>query len=199
MGIAAASSVTTKIIEKFDPNSIIMVGICGGRKGEVELGDLIIAERSWDYGSGKIKKLKDGSTELLAQPNQITISAILKSNIEKNMDLLSSICSDWNSFNHQRKNTSLKIGALPSGSAVISTSEYYEKNIAPQYRKFLGMDMETYGVYYSCSQSGKNINFVSMKSVSDLADEDKDDTYHDFCSYISGMFAYKLLEKGDVI
>ena len=37
-----------------------MTGICAGIEGKVNMGDIIIAERIFDYGSGKLKSNEDG-------------------------------------------------------------------------------------------------------------------------------------------
>lgn len=92
------------------------------------------------------------------------------------------------------KCSSIKIGAITTGSAVVANRDVIDAIIEPQYRKVLGIDMETYGVYFACEKSGKNIKFVSMKAVSDLADVEKDDSYHKFCSYVSAKFAFELIE-----
>ena len=42
-------------LKHFKPKYIFMAGICAGIEGPVKLGDIIVTEQSWDYGSGKIK------------------------------------------------------------------------------------------------------------------------------------------------
>ena len=194
MGMSAASHVTTRIIELFEPKSVVMTGICGGNKDEVALGDVVVAERTWDYGSGKIKKGEDGKITFFALPNQIVIDAILQSDIERNSKIINKICGEWNTMKNDDKCSSIKIGAITTGSAVVANRDVIDAIIEPQYRKVLGIDMETYGVYFACEKSGKNIKFVSMKAVSDLADVEKDDSYHKFCSYVSAKFAFELIE-----
>ncbi|MBE6742325.1 MAG: response regulator [Ruminococcaceae bacterium] len=196
MGIAAASFMTTNIINTFDPCSIAMVGICGGKEGEVNLGDVIVADKTWDYGAGKVKINSKGEIQLLAQPNQLNINTKLKAEIIRNKSLIDNIYIKWNATNNDNKISSVKCGVLPSGSAVIASKEFIDEIVAPQYRKFLGIDMETYGVYFACENSKNDIKYVAIKSVSDLANQDKDDSYHSYCSYVSANFAYELIKKG---
>lgn len=54
MGIAAAAATTASICVKFKPALIVMTGICAGIKGRVELGDILVADPTWDWGSGKL-------------------------------------------------------------------------------------------------------------------------------------------------
>lgn len=196
MGMSAASHVTTKIIELFEPDSIVMVGICGGNKDEVNLGDVVVADRTWDYGSGKIKSGEDGKITFSALPNQISIDANLRSDIERNSNIIGDIYKNWNIKNRDNKSSLVKIGAITTGSAVVANRDVIDSVIEPQYRKVLGIDMETYGVYFACQNSGKKIKFVSIKAVSDLADVKKDDSYHNYCSYSSAQFAFELINLG---
>ena len=59
MGMVAASTLTAKLISHFNPKMVAMLGIAGGCEGEVELGDILVATESWDYGSGKIVEDKE--------------------------------------------------------------------------------------------------------------------------------------------
>ena len=195
MGMSAASFVTTQVLNIFDPNTIIMVGICGGREGEIELGDIVIADRTWDYGSGKIIHEKN-KISFHAMPNQISLDPLLKSQIERNIGIINDICIDWNKKHNDNKMSKVKFGALPSGSSVVAAESFINTYVEPQYRKYLGIDMETYGVFFSCKNYNKNIKYVSIKSVSDLANHKKDDSFHTYCSYISSIFAYRLIEQG---
>ncbi len=62
MGMAASTALTMKIIELFRPRYLAMAGIAAGISGG--FGDVLIADPSWDYGSGKIKKQRDAETSV---------------------------------------------------------------------------------------------------------------------------------------
>jgi WD40 repeat protein/nucleoside phosphorylase len=53
MGETSAAIRATDLIKELDPACIAMCGICAGRRGEVALGDVIIADRVYSYDSGK--------------------------------------------------------------------------------------------------------------------------------------------------
>src|SRR5690606_25772505 len=61
MGIAAATALATKVIIGFRPRYLFMAGIAAGVEGNA--GDILIADESWDYGSGKIATDDDGKPE----------------------------------------------------------------------------------------------------------------------------------------
>lgn len=191
MGLTAATNMTTKIINTFKPKKVFMVGICGGVKGAVELGDIIIASTSWDYGCGKIKPKSNTSSgyySFEASPNQISISPHITNIIKiSTNDILDDLTKKWNLSHVDRPmSPKIHIGPMPSGASVICDTTLFNEIIRPQHRKCLGLDMETYGVYYATQHTSTvSTMFLSIKSVSDYADVEKNDNYHNFCCYIS--------------
>ena len=200
MGMTAASCLTTKIIQSFSPSQVYMIGICGGIKGEVELKDIIVASKSWDYGSGKIKPKNTEKSyyELEPSPNPISLNASMESEIRAfKDDIISEITSEWRTL-HPDKPISpvLHLSPMPSGAAVICDKKVFSEIIRPQNRKCVALDMETYGVYFAIKNTSKNqIDFLSVKCVSDFADIEKNDDYHEVCCYISSKFLYKFLHR----
>lgn len=193
MGMAAASMLTTKIINKFSPNLICMVGIAAGRKGEVELGDIIVANESWDYGSGKIEP-EEGTKGIMFSPemHQLSISAACRELLSRDYtDILYQIRKKWNARNGMEVARDIKIhvGALASGASVVQDEGLVKNYILPQNRKLLGLDMETYGVYYAAQNaSTKKVEAISVKAVSDFADPHKNNDYQHYGSFISTQF-----------
>ena len=194
MGMTAASNAVTKLILHFNPNSVYMVGICGGVRNEVQLCDLIITTQTWDYGSGKIKPRDDDEKlyyEFEPSPKQIASKPEIISNLTySGEDIMHTIVNEWNVVHRDKPlSSNLKFCPMPSGASVICDPSLFEEIIKPQHRKCKGFDMETFGVYYAVQYtSTKPIDFISIKSVSDFADTEKDDNYHEACCYLSSNF-----------
>ncbi|WP_437994092.1 pentapeptide repeat-containing protein [Sorangium sp. So ce145] len=53
MGESAAAARAQGLIEELDPGCLAMCGICAGKRGEVSLGDVIVADRVYSYDEGK--------------------------------------------------------------------------------------------------------------------------------------------------
>ncbi len=53
MGAANAVSVAARLIGDHGARCLAMCGVCAGRRGEVALGDVIVADRLWQYDTGK--------------------------------------------------------------------------------------------------------------------------------------------------
>lgn len=202
MGLVSASRQTAELLNEFQPKIVCMCGICAGIKGKVNKGDLIVAEKSWDYGNGKVIPKGEGGYYygFSAEPNQISLStALLKILREKCGDYLNLAVNDWNSHHQVHHNTKLRIGALPSGAAVVQDENLINSIVLPQHRKCLGIDMETYAVYYACHNSKNNPYYLSMKAVVDFADSAKDDQYHEYCSYISARTLYFFIKEANAL
>ena len=68
MGMPSAAVTATKVGLRFKPRVLCMTGICAGVRGETHLGDVIVANPTWDYGSGKYSSDESGK-EVFEQSN----------------------------------------------------------------------------------------------------------------------------------
>lgn len=200
MGMVAASILSGKMISKFNPKLICMLGIAAGRKGEVDLGDIIAISECWDYGSGKIKSDINGDGYILEpEPHHIPIEASIKEYLMGNFEsILYEIRKEWNASNGNRqgKDIKLHVGALASGAAVIQDENIVTNFILPQNRKVLGVDMETYAVYYSaCNVQKKKPAYISIKTVCDFANQYKNDSYQNYSAFVSTKFFMYVLSE----
>jgi nucleoside phosphorylase/CheY-like chemotaxis protein len=198
MGMPAASVLSMKLIMNFKPKYICILGIAAGKRDRVNLGDILIAAESWDYGSGKIKEDSSKSNFLFeSEPHQISIDSGLKELFSHDYsEILYKIRHDWNKTSSKEivNDIRVHIGPLASGAAVIQHEDIVHSFIDPQNRKLIGIDMETYAVYYAamnCHQP-KPL-FFSIKSVCDFADKEKNDDYQSYAAYVSAQFFYKIV------
>jgi nucleoside phosphorylase len=202
MGMTASAALTTKIIAKFSPIYIIMAGIAAGVKdNEKNYGDILVARTTWNYDSGKFKFDKTNEVTIFEpNPEQVELENSIIHHINElksDKKLLDEIKNSYKttSLNKQPK-TKLKLflGPMASGSAVVAD----EKKIASirrKNRKLIGIDMETFGVYYSTKSysTDNKTKSISIKSISDFADQTKCDNYRDFAAHTSAYFIYKLI------
>ncbi|WP_437562745.1 tetratricopeptide repeat protein [Sorangium sp. So ce542] len=59
MGGIAATNAAAPLVTIYRPRCIAMCGVCAGRRGSVNLGDVIIADRLWTYNTGSTVVEKD--------------------------------------------------------------------------------------------------------------------------------------------
>lgn len=58
MGSTDAAAIAAILNQELEPRCLAMCGICAGRRDEVFLGDIIIADRLFRYDGGKLKRLR---------------------------------------------------------------------------------------------------------------------------------------------
>lgn len=191
MGMPAAAVLTSKIISQFRPRFLAMAGICAGRKAKVNLGDIVVADPSWDWGSGKIIS-KRNTPHFQPSPHDIELDVDLRSKLEEislDVALLAEIKAKSRG-NKPSSELNLKIGPLASGAAVVADKKTFER-LLDRNRDVLGLEMEAYGVSAACRGSGRpRPTSVVMKSVCDYADEDKSDDFQEYAAHTSAWALY---------
>lgn len=195
MGMPASAALSMKMITMFKPRFIIMAGIAAGIRGKVQLGDVIAADPSWDYGNGK-RSLKDKVPIFSAAPHQIGLDAFVRKKLQQVSDnhiALNDIKRSWPT--KCSAELTVHVGPLASGAAVLEDPLLTER-IQDQHRKVLGVEMEAYGVFAAAQDApAPQPKVVVLKSVCDFADEDKNDDYQDYASYTSASLVKLLVES----
>ena len=192
MGIAPSASLVQKMVHYYKPRYLCMVGIAAGvDRSATNFGDIILADFSYDYQSGKLTE-RAGEKVFEPDPRQIPIEPDVKAkfqNAKIDQTLFSKIMGDWNGKEYDTV-LKLHIGGLASGAAVLSDSESVQ-GISQYQRKLLGIDMETYGVYYSALNGlSPKPKYFSIKSISDYADNEKSDDHQPYAAFTSSKFLY---------
>lgn len=194
MGMNAASVLSMKLINHFRPRYLIMVGIAAGKKGKVNFGDILIAEQTWDGGSGKIT-IEDNETIFKPDgkflPLNIDILEKIRS-FKKNENIMFEIQREW-SGNKPDTVLNAHIGPVVSVAGVIQDSSKV-RQLEDVQRKLIGLEMETYGVFYAAQNCTKPRPIpISMKSVTDFGDESKNDTFQHYAAYTSARFMFEFI------
>jgi nucleoside phosphorylase/CheY-like chemotaxis protein len=196
MGMVASSVTATKIIYNFCPRYLVMVGIAAGVKGKVNIGDVMVADPSWDYGSGKTKD-ESGVEVFQPDPRQLRLDADIKAKFQVFVQDRSTLDKIHNNWIAELVPFSLNVhvGPVASGAAVVANGNIPEE-IADHNRNIIGIDMETYGVFYAAVNSPrpKPLAF-SMKSVCDFADTEKDDRFQYYAAYTSATAMHEFVVK----
>lgn len=198
MGMVAATSLTTKMINNFAPKYMVMTGITGGTKPDkLNFGDVIVAVRSWDYRAGKDTREKDKAKHLNTI-NAIDIDTSMISYcryLAEDTDMLKSIKESFKGKDCPKEDLRLLLGPVVSGASVVTDPKIVKDVLDNQHREVLGIEMEIYGMYYAASWALKpHPRIIAMKGVSDFADSDKGDKYHPYASYTSAK-VFEVLAK----
>jgi tetratricopeptide (TPR) repeat protein/nucleoside phosphorylase len=86
MGETATAIATSPFISRFKPRALAMCGVCAGRRGDTQRGDVVAADQVWSYEPGKVVAHYDPDTgertevfkadTLTHQPNRRWVQAI---------------------------------------------------------------------------------------------------------------------------
>ena len=174
-----------------------MSGICGGIKDKVNFGDIIVAETSWNYESGKWTENVDGEVFFEYEPKQIRLSSSLVVQISRMAEeyyLLAKIKED---FLGLKPDTQLMVhaGVVASGSSVRASKDALEI-ITSQNRKAIAFEMETYGFMLAAQHAIlPRPQAMSIKSVCDFGDVKKDDRFQNYAAFTSTRFIFEWARK----
>lgn len=180
MGMVAATSLAERMVGMFTPRYLLMTGFCGGIGKDLSLGDLVVAEKAWDWQSGKhvheeflsSVDQKDGCPDLIAAAKKVAQS----------QDSMRAIGA-----------STVHVAPMVSGSAVVADVSIHQL-LQQQHRKVAAVDMEAYGVYYAASLSSPEPSVLCIKGVADLADSAKSDGIQQQCSEASARFAVEVIK-----
>lgn len=197
MGMAAAAALTTRLINNFKPKYIIMVGIAAGIDTEYNFGDIIIPSEVWNYSNGKYiqDKEKDSLISFSPDPKSIPLNPEIKELVSQDFShTLFSIKRECQGA--PQHDLQVICGPMACGSAVVANREIIETLVKSHSRKTVGLDMESYGVFYASHyiNSQKTIPIV-IKSICDFADAKKGDNYQKYAAETSAKFMKFLIES----
>jgi nucleoside phosphorylase len=200
MGLVAAASLSSKLCQAFHPKLIVMAGIAAGVRGRTYFGDVLVADESWDYNSGKLGKA-GGNHVFQSDPKSIRIPPEISGvfgDPKRNEMLVDRAFSTWRgALPLQRPRVHL--GPVASGSSVVASPEKVQE-IQQQNRKLLGLEMETYGVYFSAVHAAMpKPRYLSMKAVCDFADDQKHDGYQTYAAHMSSQFLWQVINEGSLL
>lgn len=160
MGNTNAGIVASTALRDLNPRYVFMFGLAGGIKEEINLGDVIVADKIFYHALGKSYPARQETRlELLK------IDAVLLQRFHSYC-----ICrQDETAYQ-------VKVGPFAVGEQVISNPKAVE-DLRKIHPKMLGIEMESYGVGFAVSRAGTPTSFMAIRGVSDFADPDKNDDY----------------------
>ncbi|MDX2274292.1 MAG: hypothetical protein NW206_02485 [Hyphomonadaceae bacterium] len=195
MGLTAAAIATTQLIMQFRPRLVVMVGIAAGtHSGDKQFGDVLVADPSVDYNSGKVVDVQ-GIRDFLPDPYPIGLNPRLRSVLQKysgDPSVFQRIRDQWGGELPVKANRA-HIGPLGAADQVIDDHSRILE-ITSHWRKLVGVEMETYAVYRACHESPEpKPRFVSFKAVCDFA-ANKGDSWQAYAAFTAAHFAVDFLK-----
>jgi nucleoside phosphorylase len=196
MGMTAASITALKAIERWRPKYLVMTGIAASTKTDLDYGDILVADSSYDYGSGKIATNSVGARIFIPTAYQIPMDPsmfALLQHWEQEQTSMEEIRRAWHPSRSQVPR--MRLGVLASGAAVVQDKSLIE-NILAISRKTVGIDMEAYGIFHAAQlASAPRPKVLVVKSISDFGDDKKADDWQLYAAFTSSRFVYEFFTR----
>jgi nucleoside phosphorylase len=196
MGLTAAAIATTHLVLQFCPRLVAMIGIAAGtHSGGKQFGDVLVADPSVDYNSGKVV-FEDGVRGFQPDPYPIGLNPRLRSVLQKYRSahpIFGDIRKRWPGATPAQQNR-LHVGPVGAADQVIDDASRILE-IQKNWRKLIGVEMETYGVYRAVYEApDPKPRVASFKAVCDFAAE-KSDSWQEYAAFMAAEFAVEFLRR----
>lgn len=190
MGPIASAHAATALLTEFRPRVLLMTGFCGGFADHVNIGDVVVAEKSWDWQAGKWSDEGMLATSL----DQRAAASELVAAARGGEDELPGMHESFPGTKPEAV-PKLVVGPMVTGSSVVASLDI-QKVFRKQHRKMVGIDMECYGLYYAAeNHAGAPVKTICIKAVSDLADRAKGNDFQSYCSHMSALVALEVVRR----
>jgi len=193
MGNVEAGIHASRVIELLRPRFVLMVGIAGGIKGSVEKGDVLVAQQLIYYSQGKQSPMG-----VQIRPQAIPVDPFL-------LQIAQTINVDewrrWIGLNQPAKSgqkncdPEIHFGPLAVGENVVADDVSIGILIG-LHPKMLGVEMESFGVGRAIVYSSNRPKFLVVRGVSDYADSEKDDSWHEYACHAVAAFTFAFVKSG---
>jgi nucleoside phosphorylase len=195
MGNDEAAVSTMKVIERWQPAYVLMVGIAGGVPGKVTLGDVVVSDFVHYY---ELARRTPKGDQRRAQ--QFLSDRLLYGRA------LAYEAGEWrNDITITRPGAAqtdipypkVYFGAIGSGEKVIADARTRSR-LLKECPRLLAVAMEGAGVARAAGQQAHPPPFLEVRSICDYADERKDDDWQPFAAEAAAAFTIGLLRSRPV-
>lgn len=199
MGIADASILATHMSMHWGVKNLFMLGVCGGREGKVDIGDVIVPLESVAYQRGKMTKKGFSSDIEIAKHKEL-----MELDVSSCQKILKRIYKEYLNSLIERDETieNLKQPIIHNDAMACADYVVDKKGFLDKISKIIGkrklcaVDMESYAIF----RVGDVLDFNTLviKSVMDLSNN-KSDKYKEYAAFIAANYLYQLLYREELI
>jgi nucleoside phosphorylase len=191
-GLSGAAIATTKGVLSLWPKYVFMTGITAGVKGRTQIGDVIFADISWDWGSGKIKKTKR-KEQFIPAPYQRRLDETIGRQVKdlgRDKEFLLRVWTEA-PMTKPKAPPRVLLGAMASGASVLQSSDAVDR-VLQQHKDVLAIEMEAFSVMFAAQTSPLPRPLpVIAKAVCDNGDGKKNDKYQQYAAYTSARIFHE--------
>ena len=188
-GNISSAIAATLMVEYYKAALVVNVGIAGGIRGEVVLGDVVVGQYVLYYESKKVTK--DGeSPEFKTLPYRPSTAR----NIHDARRYLQRVkCPRPCEADVKRSPCATFDSTIASGEKVIGDPSLLATLKNTVSRKMAAVDNESAGVYMAVLSMPGDTAVLAVRGISDYADEKKDDNWHSYAAGAAAAYVFDLM------
>ena len=187
VGQINAVALVSDLIRKYEPKTVILVGITGGLDRNIKLGDVVISSQIIDYEIGKITP---SGLDIRWSVYPVDSSLLNKALSYRNNSWVEYIRTPRP--DEKGKAPSCHIGLYLSGNKVIA-DEKAAGALLSFWKRASAIEMEAAGIAAILRQMPNPPGFITMKGVCDYADSNKSDLWQEYAADAAASFAYSFI------
>jgi nucleoside phosphorylase len=183
-GKVGAASCAAELL-KSQPRLMLMTGICAGVG--MELGDIAVAYTAFEHDVGKLAEIFEDQNQTfeVSRLARTELEEFIQDGIPKSVEAVERL---------EGGVIKVKGGSFATGSFVVANSSAVAK-LRERDRKLVAIDMEASALFQFMCQTAPDVARMVVKSVSDRADQEKGDEFHEYCSEVSARWAISFIDK----
>jgi nucleoside phosphorylase len=184
MGNDEAAVATTRLLQRWKPASVLMIGIAGGIRNKVELGDVVVSKYGFYYEPAKLTP--DGEQ---MRPEQFSADRLLfgRAYTYEATEWRGTIEVARPGAQVEEPMPNVHFAPIASGEKVIADSTMIPKllEVCP---KLAAVAMEGAGVARAAMNHTNLPRFLEIRGICDFADAEKNDDWHEYAANVAAAF-----------
>lgn len=190
MGNMESGITATQLLERFQPQNMIMLGIAAGNSAKVGLGDVVVAKFCDYYELAKLTP--DGKQTRTRQlPSSIDLFESTQNYRTTDWHTAIEVAIPGQAISHHPQ---VHFGPIGSGEKVIADDETMAELLG-NCPELLAVAMEGAGVARAVMRY-KNTDFIEIRGISDFADSAKNDAWQEYAANAVAEFLMAWVRAG---
>lgn len=194
MGPQRATNISASLMERFDPENLVVIGIAGSLDSDLRLGDILVPNEVYSYLENSAAEDVPESWEFVVSGKHFTCDSHLLNQVRQFAQKYPSHFRLWETqagdlltvkINEDllndalAKNITRQIPKLVAGDnhlatgSIVGKSNVFSEWIQKNNRKASAMEMETASVFDSANTRIENCRKLAIRGISDFADSRK--------------------------
>jgi nucleoside phosphorylase len=191
MGNPDAAITTTKVMSRWRPRNVLMVGISGGVKEKATLGDVVVSQYAHYYPPAKRKP-----KEVEHRDRQFTSDLLMYARAQhyEAAEWKGDIGSPRPDTGGETKLPDVKFGPIACGEEVIADHKALAA-LQRQCPKMVAVAMEGAGVAKAVLSAVNPPRYLEIRGISDYAGPEKNDGWHEYAANAAAAFTIGFLRS----